>query len=66
MSAAMPTIVAELGSMHLYSWVYTTYFLARAVSLPIFGKLADLYKTKTLFLVSIGIFLKFLSITKKL
>lgn len=57
MSAAMPTIVAELGSMHLYSWVYTTYFLARAVSLPIFGKLADLYKTKTLFLVSIGIFL---------
>ena len=57
MSAAMPTIVAELGGMHLYSWVYTTYFLARAVSLPIFGKLADLYKTKTLFLVSIGIFL---------
>jgi EmrB/QacA subfamily drug resistance transporter len=57
MSAAMPTIVADLGSMHLYSWVYTTYFLARAVSLPIFGKLADLYKTKTLFLVSIGIFL---------
>ncbi|MGD9224895.1 MAG: MDR family MFS transporter [Desulfobacterales bacterium] len=57
MSAAMPTIVAELGSMHLYSWVYTAYFLARAVSLPIFGKLADLYKTKTLFLVSIGIFL---------
>jgi EmrB/QacA subfamily drug resistance transporter len=57
MSAAMPTIVAELGSMHLYSWVYTTYFLARAVSLPIFGKLADLYKIRTLFLVSIGIFL---------
>jgi EmrB/QacA subfamily drug resistance transporter len=57
MSAAMPTIVAELGSMHLYSWVYTTYFISRAVSLPIFGKLADLYKTKTLFLVSIGIFL---------
>jgi EmrB/QacA subfamily drug resistance transporter len=57
MSAAMPTIAAELGSMHLYSWVYTTYFLARAVSLPIFGKLADLYKTKTLLLVSIGIFL---------
>ena len=57
MSAAMPTIVAELGSMHLYSWVYTAYLLARAVSLPLFGKLADLYKTRTLFLVSIGIFL---------
>ena len=56
-STAMPTIVAELGRMHLYSWVYTIYFLANAVSLPIFGKLADLYKTKTLLLVSIGIFL---------
>lgn len=57
MSTAMPTIVAELGKMHLYSWVYTAYLLARAISLPLFGKLADLYKTRTLFLVSIGIFL---------
>lgn len=56
MSTAMPTIVADLGGLHLYSWVYTTYFLARAVSLPIFGKLADTYRTRTLFLVSIGLF----------
>jgi EmrB/QacA subfamily drug resistance transporter len=56
-SAAMPTIVAELGSMHLYSWVYSVYFLASAVSLPIFGKLADLYKTRTLFIISITIFI---------
>ena len=57
MSAAMPTIVTELGGLQLYSWVYSAYFLARAVSLPIFGKLADLYKTKTLFVVSIGLFI---------
>jgi EmrB/QacA subfamily drug resistance transporter len=56
-SAAMPTIVAELGSMHLYSWVYSVYFLSRAVSLPIFGKLADLYKTRTLFIASIALFI---------
>ena len=56
-SAAMPTIVAELGRMHLYSWVYSVYFLASAVSLPIFGKLADLYKTRTLFIVSVSIFI---------
>ncbi|MBI9085043.1 MAG: MFS transporter [Desulfobacterales bacterium] len=56
MSAAMPTIVADLGGLHLYSWVYSTYFLSRAVSLPIFGKLADTYRTKTLFMVSIGLF----------
>lgn len=57
MTAAMPTIVAELGGLHLYSWVYSAYLLARAVSLPIFGKLGDLFKNKTIFLISIGIFL---------
>jgi len=56
-SAAMPTIVAELGSLHLYSWVYSAYFLARAVSLPVFGKLADLFSTRTIFLFSIALFL---------
>ena len=56
MSTAMPTIVADLGGLHLYSWVYTTYFLSRAVSLPIFGKLADTYRTRTLFMASIGLF----------
>jgi EmrB/QacA subfamily drug resistance transporter len=56
-SAAMPTIIADLGGLELYSWVYSAYFLSRAVSLPIFGKLADLFKCRILFLVSIGIFL---------
>jgi len=57
MTAAMPTIISELGGLHLYAWSYTTYFLARAVSLPIFGKLSDMYSLKVLFLFSIGIFL---------
>ena len=56
MSAAMPTIVADLGGLHLYAWVYSVYFLSRAVSLPIFGKLADLYNNKKIFLVSIAVF----------
>ena len=46
MSAAMPTIITDLGGLDLYAWVYSAYFLARAVSLPIFGKLSDLYSTK--------------------
>ncbi|MBC2703635.1 DHA2 family efflux MFS transporter permease subunit [Desulfobacula sp.] len=56
MSAAMPTIVTELGGLHLYAWVYSAYFLARAVALPVFGKLCDLLNTKKLFLFSIGLF----------
>ncbi len=57
MTAAMPTIIAELGGLHLYAWTYTSYFLARAVALPIFGKLSDMYSTRLLFLFAIGLFL---------
>jgi EmrB/QacA subfamily drug resistance transporter len=57
MSAAMPTIVADLGGLHLYSWVFSTYLLSRTVSLPVFGKLADLFPTRTLYLISIFIFI---------
>lgn len=57
MTAVMPTIVAELGGLHLYSWVFSAYMLSRAVALPIFGKLADLFPNRALYAVSIGIFL---------
>jgi EmrB/QacA subfamily drug resistance transporter len=56
-TAAMPTIASELGSFSLYSWVYSAYFLARAVSLPLFGKLADRYPNKVLFNTAISIFI---------
>jgi EmrB/QacA subfamily drug resistance transporter len=58
MSAATPTIVADLGGLHLYSWVYSAYFLARAVALPVFGKLADIYRSRRLFIISICIFVR--------
>ena len=57
MSAAMPTIVAELGGMHLYSWVFASYLLSRAVALPVFGKLSDLLPNRTLYLFAVLIFL---------
>ncbi len=57
MEAAMPTIVADMGRLELYSWVFSVYLLSRAVALPIFGKLADLYSGKHLFGFAIAIFL---------
>jgi EmrB/QacA subfamily drug resistance transporter len=56
MSTAMPTIVSELGGVHLYSWAFSAYMLARAVALPLFGKLTDLFQNKTLFVISIVTF----------
>lgn len=56
MTAAMPSIVADLGGMSLYAWVYSAYFLARAVSLPVLGRLSDVYSAKRLMLFSILVF----------
>jgi EmrB/QacA subfamily drug resistance transporter len=56
-ATAMPTIVAELGGFRLFSWVFTAYFLAQAVTTPIYGRLADLFGRKRVFFVGACIFL---------
>jgi len=55
--AAMPTIIADLGGLELYSWVFSAYMLTRTIALPLFGKLADLYSSKKLFVFAVGTFL---------
>jgi EmrB/QacA subfamily drug resistance transporter len=57
MGTAMPTIVGLLGGINIYSWAFTSYFLASVVATPIFGKLADMYGIRRLFLLSIGVFM---------
>ena len=39
---AMPTIVASLGGIEHYSWVFAAYMLAATVMIPLWGKMADL------------------------
>jgi EmrB/QacA subfamily drug resistance transporter len=56
-STAMPTVVGELGGIHLYSWVFTGYLLTSTVTVPLYGKLADLYGRKPVLLAGIGVFL---------
>ena len=55
-STSMPTIVAKLGGLELYSWVFSIYMLSSALTTPIFGKLADLYSKRRLMLAGIAIF----------
>ena len=56
-ATAMPTIVADLGGFRLFSWVFAAYLLAQAVTIPIYGRLADLYGRKRVFFAGTGIFL---------
>ncbi len=56
-ATALPTIVAELHGAELYSWVFSAFLLTQAVTIPIYGRLADLYGRKCIFIVGAGLFL---------
>jgi EmrB/QacA subfamily drug resistance transporter len=56
-ATAMPTIVGELGDFALLSWVFTAYLLTQVVTVPIYGRLSDLYGRKPILLIGIVLFL---------
>src|SRR5580704_13382415 len=56
-ATAMPTIVAQLGGFALFSWVFAAYLLAQAVTIPIYGRLADLLGRKRVFFFGASLFL---------
>ena len=56
-ATAMPSIVAHLGGFELLAWVFSAYLLAQAVTIPLYGRLADLYGRKRVFFAGAGLFL---------
>jgi EmrB/QacA subfamily drug resistance transporter len=54
---ALPSIVGKLGGITLYSWVFSIYLLTSTTTVPIYGKLADLYGRKPLFIFGAILFL---------
>ncbi len=56
-STAMPKIVGQLGGISLYSWVFSIYLLTSTTTVPLYGKLADLYGRKPIFIGGMTIFL---------
>jgi EmrB/QacA subfamily drug resistance transporter len=56
-STAMPKIAEDLQGSQWYTWVISIYLLASVITIPIFGKLADLYGRKVMLTVGVIIFL---------
>lgn len=53
---AMPTVIADLGGIDRYGWVGAAYMLASTVSMPLYGKLADLYGRRPTLVFGIVLF----------
>jgi EmrB/QacA subfamily drug resistance transporter len=56
-ATAGPTIISDLGGLSVYAWVFSAYILTQTVSMPIFGKLSDLYGRRKFLVLGLLIFM---------
>ncbi len=54
---AMPRIITDLGGFAHYTWVATAYIIASTITIPITGKLTDMYGRKWFYIVGLTIFI---------
>ncbi len=57
LSTAVPTIAGELGDLRQAPWIFTANLLTSASSMPIWGKLGDLYGRRRVFQGAITLFI---------
>src|SRR5918997_17220 len=56
-SPAMPVIVSELGGIEHYSWIATSALLVSAVTVPVIGKLSDVYGRRGFYIAGLMVFM---------
>ena len=56
-ATAMPTIVGQLGGLEHYAWVFSAFMLASTTTVPLYGKLSDVYGRRKLYVFAMALFL---------
>lgn len=56
-ATAIPQIVGDLGGFSLFSWLFSIYLLIQTITIPVYGKLADIYGRKPILIIGILIFI---------
>jgi len=56
-ATAMPTVVGALGGIHIYSWVFSGFLLTSTVTMPLWGRLSDLFGRRPTVLTGLAVFL---------
>ncbi|ADB75219.1 putative multidrug resistance protein MdtD [Geodermatophilus obscurus DSM 43160] len=55
-ATAVPAVVDDLGGFSQFPWLFSVYLLTQAVTVPVYGKLADVYGRKPVLLFGIAVF----------
>ncbi|MFL6140152.1 MAG: MDR family MFS transporter [Frankiaceae bacterium] len=55
-ATAVPSIVRDLGGFSQFPWLFSIYLLTQAVTVPLYGRFADVIGRKPVLLLGIGIF----------
>lgn len=55
-ATAIPQIVGDLGGFSMFSWLFSIYLLIQTITIPVYGKLADIYGRKSILIFGIVIF----------
>jgi EmrB/QacA subfamily drug resistance transporter len=56
-ATAMPVIIGDLKGFDIYAWVFTAYLITSAVTVPIYGKLSDVYGRKPFYAFGLALFM---------
>jgi EmrB/QacA subfamily drug resistance transporter len=56
LATAVPSVVRDLGGFTQFPWLFSVYLLAQAVSVPVYGKVADLFGRKPVMLLGVALF----------
>ena len=56
-ATAVPQIVADLGGFSLFPWIFSIYLLTNAVTVPIYGRISDVFGRKPVLLIGVAGFL---------
>jgi len=57
LATAVPSVVAELGQFEQFPWLFSSYMLAQAVSVPLYSKFSDTIGRKPIILIGVALFL---------
>jgi EmrB/QacA subfamily drug resistance transporter len=56
-ATAVPSVVRDLGGFSQFPWLFSIYLLTQAVTVPLYGKFADILGRKPIMFLGIAVFL---------